>query len=69
MVLNPIEKLWDIVKDGICNRLYPALNDLESDITAVLKGYWCDARKVFSLIGRGWLLDQVNAISPSVLPI
>jgi transposase len=67
--LNPIEKLWDIVKDGICNRLYPTISDLESDITKVLAGYWNDSRKVFSLIGRGWILDQVNAISPDVIPL
>ena len=67
--LNLIEKLWDIVKDGICNRLYPSLHDLEADITAVLRAYWSDARKVFSLIGRGWILDQVNVISPDVIPM
>jgi transposase len=65
--LNPVEKLWDIVKDGICNRACKTLEELEAAITAVLKGYWKDACKVFSLIGRGWLLDQANAISPDVL--
>ena len=65
--LNPVEKLWDIVKDGICNRLCKTLEDLEAAITSVLRGYWRNAVKVFSLIGRGWLLDQVNAISPGIL--
>lgn len=65
--LNPVEKLWDIVKDGICNRIYKTLEELEAAITDVLKRYWRDAAKVFSLVGRGWLLDQANAISPDVI--
>jgi len=28
----------------------------------VLKGYWEDGRKVFSLIGNGYLLSKLNAI-------
>src|SRR6185295_1944442 len=25
--LNPIEKLWDVIKDRICNRVWPDLED------------------------------------------
>lgn len=60
--LNPVEKLWDIMKDGLCNRVYETLEEVEKDITQVLKGYWEDGRKVFSLIGKGYLLSKLNAI-------
>ena len=59
--LNPIEKLWDIVKDGICNRLYENLDALEEAITDRLRPYWEDVRRVTSLIGDGWILAEVNA--------
>jgi len=60
--LNPVEKLWDIMKDSLCNRVYETLEEVEKDITRVLKGYWEDGRKVFSLIGNGYLLSKLNAI-------
>ena len=66
--LNPVEKLWDIVRDGICNRVFKTLEALHAAITEVLQGYWQDARRVFSLIGRGWLLAQANASGSSVIP-
>lgn len=67
--LNPIEKLWDIVKDAICNRLFPTVTDLQESLTHVLEQYWSDAKRVYDLVGtKGWLMDQANATSPSVLP-
>ncbi|MBB5036438.1 IS630 family transposase [Prosthecobacter dejongeii] len=60
--LNPVEKLWDLMKDSLCNRVYETLEEVEKDITRVLKGYWEDGRKVFSLIGKGYLLSKLNAI-------
>lgn len=66
--LNPIEKLWDIVKDAICNRAFASLRELEAAITKVLNGYWTDARKVFDLIGtEGWLMVQSNASYSNVI--
>jgi len=59
--LNPIEKLWDIVKDGTCNRLYDNLDALEEKLTERLRPYWEDAKRVKSLIGDGWILSEVNA--------
>jgi len=32
-----------------------------------LKRYWDDAAAVLRLVGRGWLLDQVNASNKTVL--
>ena len=59
--LNPIEKLWDIVKDAICNILFKSLNELEEAITVPLASYWNDRFLIRSLIGEGWMLDQVNS--------
>ena len=67
--LNPVEKLWDIVRDGICNRIFASLEELQVALTAVLQRYWQDARAVFSLIGKGWLLREANASGSSVLPV
>lgn len=59
--LNPAEKLWDIVKDGICNRLWSDLRDLEDAITKRIRPYWENASKVVSLIGDCYLLSELNA--------
>lgn len=59
--LNPAEKLWDIVKDVICNQDWNDLDELESAITAKIKPYWEDAKRVMSLIGSGYLLSELNA--------
>jgi len=66
--LNPIERLWDVVKDAICNRLFATISDLQEALTGVLSQYWSDARRVYDLVGTtGWLVAQANVISPSVL--
>jgi transposase len=63
--LNPVEKLGDLVKDEVCNRLYPSLQRLENRIIAALRPWRTDARRVAALIGEGWLLDSVNAGAPT----
>jgi DDE superfamily endonuclease len=65
--LNPIERLWDIVKDRICNRVWTDLDELTTAINAVLREYWTTPSLVRSLIGQGWLLDQANSSTPNVL--
>lgn len=67
--LNPAEKLWDIVKDGICNRDWTDLNELEEAITERIQPYWENAKKVASLIGEGYLLSELNATSLKSVPI
>jgi transposase len=68
--LNPIEKLWDIAKGAICNRVFGTLAELETALTGALAQYWSDARRVHDLIStKGWLVAQANAISPNVLLI
>lgn len=59
--LNPTEKLWDIVKDGICNQLWKDLKSLEEAITEKIRPYWEDATNAIQLIGDGYLLSELNA--------
>lgn len=58
--LNPVEKLGDLVKDQVCNRLYPSLRKLEDRIIGALRPWRTDGTKVAGLIGQGWLLDGLN---------
>ena len=37
--LNPVEKLWDIVKDALCNKLFDSLEEAQQTITSTLQEY------------------------------
>lgn len=65
--LNPVERLWDIIKDRICNRAWENLEEIMETINVLLSQYWTIPSKVRSLIGEGWLLDTVNVSYPNVL--
>jgi transposase len=65
--LNPVERLWDGIKDRICNRAWADLEELMAAINEALAEYWTTPSIVQSLIGEGWLLDTANTSSPSVL--
>ncbi len=65
--LNPVERLWDVVKDRICNRSWENLEALMEAINEVLAEYWSTPSKVKSLIGNGWLLQTANTSYPNVL--
>ncbi len=67
--LNPVEKLWDVVRDAICNQLFLTLDQLEAALTTRLRPYWEDTFRVLSLIGSGWLHTQTNDSGPNVIPI
>ena len=60
--LNPVEKLWDIVKDGICNREWKNMEELESKLEENLKPYWEIPKKVFSLFKNSYLRSELNAM-------
>lgn len=62
--LNPVEKLGDLVKDAICNRLFEKLRPLEDAILAELEPLRTSGARVAQLIGDGWLLDQANSGAP-----
>jgi transposase len=56
--LNPVEKLWDQLKDRLCNQPFRSLRQLQAVMTDFLRTFWQDAQRVVSLIGDGWLLTQ-----------
>jgi transposase len=58
---NPCEQLWDIVKDGIGNQVFSSIEEVRQATIPTLRRYWDDAAAVLRLVGRGWMLDQVNA--------
>ena len=60
--LNPVEKLWNLMKDALCNRCFESLDECDATITEFLRSFWEDARKVYSLIGDGYLPSKLNAI-------
>ena len=66
--LNPVEKLWDQIKDVLCNRAFGSIGHLQAVITTWLENFVSDARRAFDLIGRGWLLDGANASCTKIIP-
>jgi transposase len=66
--LNPIERLWDVVKDRICNRVFDTLEAIEEKITEALRPYWEQPAYARSLVGDGWLYDQANGSFAKFIP-
>lgn len=60
--LNPTEKLWDIVRDWTCNKIFGTFGQLKTVQETVLKSFE-DGRRGLSLIGDGWLSSEVNDFS------
>jgi transposase len=60
--LNPVEGLWDQVKDCTCNRRHESLDQLEETLTEALRPFWETPAKALSLVHH-WLHDQANAIA------
>ncbi|MDF7809247.1 transposase [Pontiellaceae bacterium B12219] len=58
--LNPIERLWDIMKDKICNRIFETLDSVEEKISEALKPYREDSSYALGLAGDGWMHSQAN---------
>ncbi|XHR26738.1 MAG: transposase [Chthoniobacteraceae bacterium] len=59
--LNPIEQLWDITKDVICNQVFATMDALNEKLNEALRPYWEDAKCVLALIGDRYLTVPVNA--------
>ena len=59
--LNPMEGLWDQVKDRLANELWETLELAEAAITEVLKPVWEQRTLVRSLVGDGWLTTGVTS--------
>ena len=59
--LNPIEKLWDVVKDGICNVNWDSLSELEECMIQRLKELWERPDGFASLLTNSYLRSELNA--------
>ena len=59
--LNPIEGLWDQLKDYLCNKVFASLQALEDAMTDFLRPFWETPERVRALIGNGWLLARAEA--------
>ena len=59
--LNPIEGLWDQLKDYLCNKVFASLRALEAAITDFLRPFWENPEHIRDLIGHGRLRAQANA--------
>jgi transposase len=66
--LNPVENLWDVLRDEVCNQAFDKLVDLQERVTTALQTYRQQTNKVSSLI-HGWIKRTTNASSPSILPV
>lgn len=60
--LNPAEKIWDILKDAVCNQVYSGIRALEGAACAALQPFIREAERVRSLVGNGWLYLQANSL-------
>jgi transposase len=66
--LNPVENLWDLLRDEVCNQAFEKLSDLQKRLTVALQNYRQQSAKVSSLI-HGWIKRVVNASSPNIIPV
>lgn len=66
---EPGGKLWDQIKDVLCNRARESLETLRSNITLWLEGFCSYERRAFHLIDRGWLLAGANTSSATVVSV
>ena len=58
-----MERLWDIIKDRICNRAWEDLKEPMAAINEVLAEYWTTPPKVRALIGDGWRREHGTRIN------
>lgn len=59
--LNPVEKLWDMLRDALCNRKWESLDELLAAATRWLENFWNTPEQILSLVGDGWMRQQANA--------
>lgn len=60
--LNPVEKLWDVLKDGLCNRVFDTLEHLWEAFLHELTPFY-QAERVHRLLGQHSILAPANASS------
>lgn len=57
--LNPVERLWDIVKDGVSNRVWESLEGLEEAMVTILEPFLLNTERVKQFLGDNWLTQAV----------
>ena len=67
--LNPTEKIWDQIKDAVCNKVFKSIEALREGMLPLLREFWENPQGLTSLIGNNWLRHQVNASYPVILPV
>jgi hypothetical protein len=60
--LNPIEKLWDVLKDGLCNQVFGTMDALWEALTQKLEVFW-NPQRALQLLGNGSTVAPANASS------
>lgn len=58
--LNPIERLWQDIKDRIANKVFETLGSLKDSVASIVKNY--TAAYIQSLTGYTYVLEAVNAV-------
>ena len=59
--LNPIERLWQVVKEDIAFQLHETLSSLKDNVASILKKL--TASEVASITGYPYLIHAINALS------
>ena len=67
--LNPTEKIWDQIKDVICNQVFATIEALREAILPKLRSFWESPDGLSSLIGQTWLRQKANASSRNIIPV
>jgi len=66
--LNPVEGLWDQVKDELCNRVFATLEEQRVVLGGLLRQFAADAQRVRRLI-PDWLLTKANTSTSNIIPV
>lgn len=59
--LNPVENLWDMLRDELCIRRWGSLEEMLGATTRWLELFWEEPSRCLSLVGDGRMLYQANA--------
>ena len=58
--LNPVEKIWDQLKDTVCNEVFRSVEALRQGLLPKLREFWENPAGLSSLIGNNWLCQKVR---------
>lgn len=66
--LNPVEKVWDQLRDAVCNGVFESVEALRQAMLPKLREFWEHPAGLSSLIGNNWLRQKVKFFCPAILP-